>query len=225
MPACSAVRLTGPPGLVLGRRVRDRDNDSSGRIVDPTVSARAPTETSRAPRMNHRRSPPTWRLLAASSPDATSSGASKGAQCRPDHGQLDRDVDDERINGHPGKREVDLGEADSEDVPTGSVGDAGEEQERDARGARRDVDALGDPVGPGRVGRQHEERQRVLLEMADDPGEEADAEGGAEPDAQPGRDARAVQRGPEVLREGWLPHDHDGRTWRRRATARALTAG
>ena len=154
------------------------------------------------------------------------------AESRPDDGQLDRDMDDERTDGHPGQRPVDGGEAESEDVPTRPVGHTGDdleegagdedadrpplegpewapeersleearvrgihlgEKEGDCGRAARDVDPLGDAVGPRRVGRKDEEGQRVLLHVADQPGEEADPEGRAEPHAEASGHPRAVQ--------------------------------
>ena len=73
------------------------------------------------------------------------------------------------------------------------------EQQRDGGDAGRDVEALGEAVEPGRSGRPREPRRRLLDQVRQQPGEEADEERDAEQRAEGRRDPIAVARIGEAL--------------------------
>ena len=73
------------------------------------------------------------------------------------------------------------------------------QQQRHRRGPRRDVHALGDAVAPRRAGRDRQPGHRVLVQVAEQTGEEADRERRAQPQAHPGDDRAVVHRRGEVL--------------------------
>jgi len=67
------------------------------------------------------------------------------------------------------------------------------QQQGDRDEAGRDVDSLGDPVEAGRTRRPVEPARRLLDEVAEDAGAEAQDEGDAERDADEGGDAGLVE--------------------------------
>ena len=67
------------------------------------------------------------------------------------------------------------------------------DQDGDRRNAGGDVHSLGDPVQAGGTARDGQPRQRVLLEMGEQPGHEADREEDAERRPEPGGQALVAE--------------------------------